>query len=70
MTPAERIAYLEAKPTLSVAEAAELGGLSTATIRRAIDNKTLDCTRVGDRILIPTSGLLALIGAAPGGDAA
>lgn len=63
-TTAERIAYLTARPALSIAEAAELSGLSTTTIRRNIAKGALTHNRVGERILIPTTALLALVGAA------
>ena len=53
-TAIQRLAY-------SVAESAQLIGVSVATIRRLIDADKLPCARVGDRVLIPRAGLERLL---------
>jgi excisionase family DNA binding protein len=53
-TTVPRLAY-------GIAEAADLIGVSTATIRRLIDANKLPCARVGDRVLIPRQELERLL---------
>jgi excisionase family DNA binding protein len=53
-TTVQRLAY-------GIAEAAELIGVSTATIRRLIDANKLPCARVGDRVLIKRESLEELL---------
>ena len=53
-TTVPRLAY-------SVAESAQLIGVSVATIRRLIEAKKLSCARLGDRVLIPRGELERLV---------
>ncbi len=59
---AARIAYLMARPTMSVAEAVEVTGLSESTIKRAILAGTIPVRRVGARVLLSTADVLAFVG--------
>lgn len=49
------------RPTLTVAEAAELLGISRGLAFEAVNRGELPSIRVGRRILIPRSRLMALI---------
>jgi excisionase family DNA binding protein len=60
---AARLEYLTARPVVSLAEAGELTGLSRSTLLRAIAAGDLASSKVGRRVMIPTAGLLALVGA-------
>ena len=53
-TPVPRLAY-------SIAEAAQVIGVLTATIRRLIESRKLPCARLGDRVLIPREELERLL---------
>jgi len=53
-TTIPRLAY-------SIAEAAELIGVSSATIRRLIESRKLPCARLGDRVLIKRESLEELL---------
>lgn len=61
---AARMGYLLAKPTLSVAEAVEVTGLSESTLKRAVTAGTIPVHRIGARVLIATADVLAFVGAA------
>jgi len=60
-TATPRLAY-------SIAESAQLIGVSVATIRRLIEAKKLSCARVGDRVLIPREELERLVQVEPTGE--
>jgi len=47
------------RPTLSVAETAELLGISRWLVQQAVQDGSLPSVRVGRRILIPRARLLA-----------
>jgi excisionase family DNA binding protein len=63
--PAERLAYLLARPTNPPAETAEITGTSLSTVRRAIDSGELPARKVGRRVHVPTVAALAWVGAVP-----
>ena len=50
------------RETTTVAEAARMLGLSVASAYRAIESGEIPSIRIGGRILVPRSQLLALIG--------
>jgi excisionase family DNA binding protein len=50
------------RPTVPVDVAAELLGISRASAFRAVHRGQLPSIRLGRRIVIPTAGLLALLG--------
>lgn len=54
-------------PTISVAQAGEVLGISRRSAYRAATRGELPAIRIGRRLLVPTSRLLELLGAAPDG---
>ena len=64
---AARLADLAARPVLSLSEAAELVGCSTASIRRAADAGQVRSRKLGRRRYIETSSLLDFGAPSPGG---
>ena len=62
MTPAERVAYLNVLLVFSVDEFAEFSGMSTSTVRRAINAGDLPVRRIGRRVLIPATDARAWLG--------
>ena len=55
----------ELPPTISVAQAAELLGVSRSAAYRAVAAGQLPALRLGRRIHIPTAPLLAMLGVSP-----
>jgi excisionase family DNA binding protein len=55
----------ELPPTISVAQAAELLGVSRSAAYRAVAAGQLPAPRLGRRIHIPTAPLLAMLGVSP-----
>ena len=53
---------LDLPPTLTVAEAGELLGLSRSAAYRAADAGQLPTLRFGRKLRVPTPGLMALLG--------
>lgn len=62
---ADRIAALLAKPVLSRAEIVEVSGLSKATVIRAQKAGDLPVSRIGDRVLSPTTAAMAWLTGEP-----
>lgn len=58
MTPLNE---LRARPTLTVAEAAQVLGIGKNTAYEAIKRNELPHLRIGGRVLIPTARLFALL---------
>lgn len=49
-------------PTITVPEAAELLGVGVRSAYRAVQKGQIPSLRVGRRLLVPTAGLLRLVG--------
>lgn len=53
---AARLAYLKERPVVSLSESGELTGLSRSTLLRAIAAGDLAASKVGRRVMVPTTG--------------
>ena len=58
----EHLAYLAALKVMSTVQVAQFGGVSTSTVRRAIDAGDLPVRRIGRRVLIPATDARAWLG--------
>ena len=55
----------QVRPTMTVAEAAELIGVSRATAYEAVRSGALPQIRLGRRIVVPTATVLSMLGLCP-----